>query len=89
MGSKHDDAKVLKGFGSANVIEVIADDKGGTYRAVYTIQFSEVVFVLHVFQKKSKYGIETPKKDIELIENRLNQAAEMYKEKYLKKKVVK
>ena len=84
MGSKHDDAKVLKGFHGAGVIEVIADDRAGTYRAVYTVKFQKAVFVLHIFQKKSKHGIETTKKDIELIELRLKQAEQIYKEKYLK-----
>lgn len=85
IGGKHDDAKVLKGFGSADVVEILADDKAGTYRAVYTVRFAEVVFVLHVFQKKSKSGIATPKKDIELIKSRLVLAESIYKEKYLKK----
>ena len=84
LGNIHKDAKVLKGFHGANVIEIIADDQAGTYRAVYTIRYKEVVFVLHIFQKKSKHGIATPKKDIELIENRLKWAAEIYKEKYNK-----
>lgn len=82
--NKHDDAKVLKGFHGAAVIEIIADDKAGTYRAVYTVKYKEVIFVLHVFQKKSKSGIATPKKEIELVKARLKQAEEIYKEKYLK-----
>lgn len=86
MGSKHDDTKVLKGFHGASVIEIIADDRAGTYRAVYTVKFPKAVFVLHIFQKKSKRGIETPKKEIDLIENRLKQAEELYKEKYLTSK---
>jgi phage-related protein len=52
MGDQDDCAKVLKGFGSADVIEIIEDDIGGTYRAVYTIKFEDTVFVLHCFQKK-------------------------------------
>lgn len=85
IGEKHDGAKVLKGFHGASVIEIIADDPAGTYRAVYTVKFPKAVFVLHIFQKKSKRGIETPKKEIDLIENRLKQAEEIYKEKYLTK----
>ncbi len=85
-GDKHDDAKVLKGFHGANVIEIIADDSAGTYRAVYTVKFGDVIFVLHVFQKKSKSGIATPKRDMDLVENRLKQAEKIYKEKYLKEK---
>jgi phage-related protein len=53
QGEKHDDAKVLKGFGDAAVLEVIARHDGDTFRAVYTVRFGEVVYVLHVFQKKS------------------------------------
>ncbi len=62
-GEQHDAAKVLKGFGGAGVLEVVEDDAGGTYRAVYTVKFKEAVFVLHCFQKKSKSGISTPKKE--------------------------
>lgn len=86
MGGKHEDAKVLKGFHGANVIEIIADDAGGTYRAVYTIEFGDVIFVLHVFQKKSKSGISTPKKEMDLVQSRLKLAEQIYKEKYLSKK---
>lgn len=74
MGERHDAAKVLKGFGSAGVLEVVEDDAGGTYREVYTVKFHEAVFVLHCFQKKSKSGIETPQKDIETIRFRLKAA---------------
>jgi phage-related protein len=45
-GDKHDAAKVVKGFGGAGVLEVVEDDIGGTYRAVYTVKFAEAVFVL-------------------------------------------
>jgi len=58
---KHQDAKVMTGFGSAGVLEVVEDDRGNTYRAVYTVRFSGWVYVLHCFQKKSKSGIKTPK----------------------------
>ncbi|MGJ0482756.1 type II toxin-antitoxin system RelE/ParE family toxin [Pantoea agglomerans] len=73
-GEKHDDAKVLKGFGGAGVLEVVEDDISGTYRAVYTVRFAEAIFVLHAFQKKSKRGIATPKEDMEIIRNRLKVA---------------
>lgn len=53
-GDKHDAAGILKGFGGAGVLEIVKDDRGGTYRGVYTVKFKEAVFVLHVFQKKSK-----------------------------------
>jgi phage-related protein len=79
-GERHDAAKVLKGFGSAGVLEVLEDDADGTYRAVYTIRFQEAVFVLHCFQKKSKSGIGTPKKDMETIHLRLKVAEAVAKE---------
>ncbi|MQU51270.1 type II toxin-antitoxin system RelE/ParE family toxin [Pseudomonas sp. FSL A6-1183] len=64
----------LKGFGGAGVLEVVEDDAGGTYRAVYTVKFAEAVFVLHCFQKKSKSGIATPKADMDIIRARLKVA---------------
>jgi phage-related protein len=79
-GDKHDAAQVLKGFGSAGVLEIIKDAHGGTYRAVYTIKFKEAVFVLHVFQKKSKQGIATPKPDMDIIRERLKVAEQKVKE---------
>jgi phage-related protein len=79
-GDRDDDAKTLKGFGGAGVLEVIEDDDGGTYRAVYTVRFEEAIFVLHCFQKKSKRGIETPKGDMDIIRGRLKLAAEQAKE---------
>ena len=71
-------AKVLKGFGSAGVLELIEDDAGGTYRAVYTVRFATAIYVLHVFQKKSKQGRETPQRDINLIKERLKRAGEIH-----------
>src|SRR5665647_2912678 len=62
--------RVGKGSG-AGVMEIIEDFDTNTYRAVYTVKFRDVVYVLHCFQKKSKKGISTPKHDIELIEARL------------------
>ena len=77
---KHDAAKPLKGFGGAGVLEVVENDEGGTYRAVYTVRYEEVVFVLHCFQKKSKSGIAMPREDKAVIEIRLKAAAERIKE---------
>ena len=77
-------AKVLQGFGGADVIELIDRDAEGTYRAVYTVRMPEVIFVLHVFQKKSKHGIATPKQDVDLIKSRLKRAQEIYKESFKK-----
>ncbi|CAK0738323.1 Type II toxin-antitoxin system RelE/ParE family toxin [Gammaproteobacteria bacterium] len=76
-GGKCDAAKALKGFGSAGVLEIIEDDRGGTYRVVYTIKFREAIFVLHVFQKKSKSGIATPKPDLDIIRERLKIAEKL------------
>jgi phage-related protein len=80
MGEQHDAAKVLKGFAGAGVLEVVEDDAGGTYRAVYTVRFKEAVFVLHCFQKKSKSGITTPKREMDIIHARLKSAEAMAKE---------
>lgn len=80
MGDQDDAAKVLKGFGGAGVLEVVEDDTGGTYRAVYTVKFAEAVFVLHCFQKKSKSGITTPKTDMDLIRARLKVAETLAQE---------
>ncbi len=74
-GEQHGAAKVLKGFGGAGVLEVVEDDADGTYRAVYTVRFREAVFVLHVFQKKSKRGIATPLADMEVLRQRLKVAS--------------
>jgi phage-related protein len=64
-------AKPLKGFGGSHVMEIVERDRSGAYRAVYTVQFEDAIYVLHVFQKKSKRGIATPKQDIDLIRRRL------------------
>jgi phage-related protein len=73
-------AKVLRGFGGASVLEVVEDFRTDTYRAVYTVQFADAVYVLHVFQKKSKRGAETPQSEIELIKSRLRLAKKHYEE---------
>ena len=80
-GGKHRDAKSLKGFGGASVQEIVVDYDRDTYRAVYTVRFAERIYVLHVFQKKSKSGIATPKSDLELIERRLKQAQDMERDR--------
>jgi phage-related protein len=71
IGRKANEAKVLRGFGSAGVLEIIEDSHGGTYRAVYTVNFAAAVYVLHCFQKKSTKGIATPKPDMDKIRERL------------------
>lgn len=79
-GDRHASAKVLKGFGSAGVLELVEDDQDGTYRAVYTVRFTSAVFVLHCFAKKSKRGAETPRTDMEIIRARLKMAETLAKE---------
>lgn len=74
IGEKHRNAKPLKGFGGAGVLEIVADHVGGTYRAVYTVKFATAVYVLHAFQKKSKSGTKTPTEDLEMIQRRLKAA---------------
>lgn len=78
LGSKHKEAKLLKGFGGASVLEIVASDRSDTYRAVYTVKFENAIYVLHVFQKKSKKGSQTPKQDIDLIKSRLQQVKQDY-----------
>lgn len=79
-GDKHNAAKVLKGFDGAGVLEIVKNDRVGSYRAVYAVKFEQAVFVLHCFGKKSKRGIETPKADMALIRLRLKEAEAMAKE---------
>lgn len=74
MGNKYEQTKPLKGFGSAGILEVIEESGGGTFRTVYTVKFSDAVYVLHCFQKKSTRGIATPKPDMDLIRERLKAA---------------
>jgi phage-related protein len=79
-GGKHKNAKPLKGFRGSGVLEVVESDSTGTYRTMYTVQFDEIVYVLHAFQKKSRSGIKTPKQDMDLLEKRLQVAEQKYKE---------
>jgi len=77
IGGKAPFVKPMKGFGGG-VLEVVEDFDGDAYRAVYTVRFAAAVYVLHVFQKKSKRGIATPKRDLDLIKQRLRRAEEDY-----------
>jgi len=77
IGDKHPTAKPLKGFSGAGVLEIVDNYDGDTYRTVYTVKLAGVVYVLHAFQKKSKKGIATPKKDIDMIKKRLKLAVEI------------
>ncbi len=74
IGGKHVQAKPLKGFGSADVLEVVEDSHGDAFRAVYTVRFQERIYVLHCFQKKSTQGIRTPKPDMDKLRERLKWA---------------
>jgi phage-related protein len=76
-------AKPLKGLGGGT-LELIENFEGDTYRAVYTVRFSEAVYVLHAFKKKSKRGSKTPQSDIELIKRRLKLAEEDYARRFSK-----
>jgi phage-related protein len=73
-------AKSLKGFGGASVLEIIADHKGDTWRAVYTVRYPEAIYVLHAFQKKSTKGIATSKHDLELIQRPQAEAERLHRE---------
>ena len=79
-GGKHRDAKVMTGFGGAGVVEIVKDYRGDTFRAVYTLRHAGAVYVLHAFQKKSKTGRETPRRDMDLVKQRLREAEQMAKE---------
>lgn len=87
-GGKAVNAVPLVGFGNAKVLEVVIDDDGDTYRAMYTVKFREAVYALHAFQKKSKKGRTTPKSEMDLVRGRLRLAEQHYKQHYseMKKK---
>jgi phage-related protein len=71
----------LKGFGGTRVMEIVERDRAGAFRAVYTVHFANAVYVLHVFQKKSKSGIATPKHEIDLIRKRFAEAERDHRER--------
>jgi len=74
-------AKPLKGFGGGSVLEIVEDQAGNTWRVIYTVRFPEAIYVLHAFQKKSKSGIATPKRDLDLIRRRLVEAERVQRER--------
>jgi phage-related protein len=80
-GSMHPNAKPLRGYGGAGVVEVVEDYDSDTFRTVYTVRFAEAIYVLHAFQKKSKRGRATPKADLDLINARLRRAQELHGER--------
>ena len=79
MGATPPQAKPWKGEGSG-VLELVENDSGNTFRAVYTARFAKAVYVLHCFQKKSPSGSRTSQNDIDLIHARLQLAQQHYKE---------
>ncbi|MCF8470356.1 MAG: type II toxin-antitoxin system RelE/ParE family toxin [Parvibaculum sp.] len=85
FGGTHPNAKPWKGLGPG-VVEIVESHDGDTYRAVYTVRFKDVVYVLHAFQKKSPKGIKTAQSDVDLIERRLKAARDDYEVEYGKGK---
>jgi phage-related protein len=83
-GGKHPDAKPLRGFAGAGVLEVVEDFDGDTYRAVYTVRFEEAIYLLHAFQKKSKSRIATPQREMTLIKERLRRAEELHAQRIVR-----
>ena len=80
-GEEYPSVKALKGFADRSVLEIVAPWRGDTYRAVYSVRFRDAIYVLHAFQKKAKKGIATPKKETDLIEQRLAAAERDYRER--------
>lgn len=76
QGGKHANAKPLRGFGGAGILEIVENRAGNTYRVVYTVRLAGRIYALHAFQKKSKAGIRTPKSEVDLIKLRLKRAEE-------------
>ena len=80
-GEEYPCVKALKGFGGRAVLEIVVPHQGDAYRAVYTVRFLDAIYVLHAFQKKSKKGIATPKKEVELVKQRLAAAEQDHRER--------
>jgi phage-related protein len=85
FGKKSQYAKPWKGDGPG-IFEVVTDYRSDTFRAVYTVRFGDVVYVLHVFQKKSKRGIKTPREHQDLVAQRLQAARMDYEVRYANRK---
>ncbi len=75
-GGKADIAKPMQGLGSG-VFEIALPFRGDAFRVVYAVQLGEDVWVLHAFQKKSTRGIKTPKREMDLVKDRLKRLKEM------------
>jgi phage-related protein len=80
-GRKDPNAKPLKGFGNAGILEISESFAGNTYRAVYTVKLRFGVYLLHCFHKKSTRGIATPAKEMSLVKTRFGLAAQFEKER--------
>jgi phage-related protein len=81
FGGTHPSAKPWKGEGPG-IFEIVSDHRGDTFRAVFTVRFEHAIYVLHVFQKKSRHGKKTARSDVELISRRLRMAREDYEVRY-------
>jgi phage-related protein len=81
QGETDPSAKPLRGFGGGSVLEIVASHSGDTWRAVYTVHYAEAIYVLHAFQKKSKRGIATPQRELDLIRQRLAEAERYHRER--------
>jgi phage-related protein len=86
LGARHPDAKPLKGYRGAGVLEVVEEFAADAYRTVYTVKLGDVVYVLHAFQKRSKKGIATPKHTLDLISDRLRWAQRIHEMEFGSKK---
>ena len=78
LGDMPKDAKPFKGVGSG-VFEIALQYDQEAYRCVQAVQLGRKIYVLHAFQKKSKKGIATPQKDVDLIKKRYKEAMELAK----------
>ena len=78
LGGMPKDAKPFKGVGSG-VIEIALKYDKEAYRCVQAVQLGQKIYVLHAFQKKSKKGIATPQKEVEIIKQRYKEAKELVK----------
>ena len=81
FGGKHPRANPWKGAGPS-VFEIVEDYRGDAFRAIYTVRFAKTVYVLHAFQKKSPSGIKTPRRDVELVSQRLKLAQQEYEARH-------
>jgi phage-related protein len=78
-GTEYPSVKAMMGFGGRTVLEIVAPYDGDTFRAVYTVRFGDAIYVLHAFQKKSTRGIATPRRELELIRQRLAAAERIHR----------